>query len=264
MQSIVITGSARGVGFEMAAEFLRLGMNVTITSVNPESLSRAAEKLSGYHGRLLAVPCDVRNKEEVRNLWNASLEKWGHIDIWVNNAGISQPSNLMLWQLADSTTDGIVETNILGMIYGSQIAAAGMLKQGGGFIYNMEGLGSDGRIIRGTSLYGMTKWNLTYFTKALARELKGTPVCAGRLMPGMMPTGFITKPSIGETERVVDEQARRIFNILGDKPDVVARYLVKRMAENRSNNAHIVWLSTGKIIRRFAAAPFRKRDLFNI
>jgi NAD(P)-dependent dehydrogenase (short-subunit alcohol dehydrogenase family) len=264
LKNIVITGSARGLGFEMAKEFLRLGMNVTISSVNPESLSQAEEKLSEYGKNLLAVPCDVRSKDILQALWDSSVAKWGHVDIWINNAGVSQPRNLRLWELANATTDAIVNTNILGVIYGSQVAAAGMLKQGKGFIYNMEGLGSDGRIIQRTSLYGMTKWNLVYFTKALAKELQGTDICAGRLMPGMMPTDFITKPSVGEPERIVDEQTRRIFNILGDKPDTVARYLTKRILNNSRNNAHITWLSSGKVMRRFLLAPFRKRDVFSL
>lgn len=262
MQSIVITGSARGIGFELAKEFLRHGMQVTVSSMNPESLGRAMEKLAVYEGRVLGILCDVRSKDDIRNLWQKSVERWGGVDIWINNAGISQPRGCSLWELPDSTTDGIVNTNIHGVIYGSQVAAEGMLKQGKGFIYNMEGLGSDGRIIPGTGLYGMTKWNLVYFTKALARELQGTPVGAGRLMPGMMPTDFITKPTIGEDNRVVDVQTRRIFNILGDKPDVVAEYLVRKMLAGQKNNAHIAWLTNGKVMARFMMAPFRKRDLF--
>lgn len=263
MKHIVITGSARGIGFELAKEFLRLGRCVTISSVNADSLARAAERLQEYGDRVLAVACDVRKLEDVQALWQASLRRWGSVDVWINNAGISQPRQ-KLWDVSGETTDAIVNTNILGVIYGSQVAAQGMLKQGYGFIYNMEGLGSDGRIVERTGLYGMTKWNLTYFTRALAKELRGTPVCAGRLMPGMMPTDFITKATVGERERVVDEQTRRIFNILGDKPDTVARFLVRRIIQNRKNNAHISWLTTGKVIRRFALSPFRKRDIFNI
>jgi short-subunit dehydrogenase len=264
MLNIVITGSARGIGLEMAKEFLRKGCNVTLSSVNLQSLSKAEGSLEQFKNQLIAVPCDVRDREALRNLWNASKQKWGSVDIWINNAGVSQPSNKMLWELSDSITDGLVETNICGVIYGSQVAAAEMLRQGSGFIYNMEGLGSDGRIIKGTSLYGMSKWNLTYFTKALARELEGTPVKAGRLLPGMMVTDFITKPSIGEEERVVEDRTKRIFNILGDRPETVARFLVERMLANQKNNAHIAWLTNRKVIGRFVLAAFQKRELFTV
>lgn len=262
MQNIVITGSARGIGFELAKEFLRLGMCVTVSSVNADSLARAVEKLSEYGDRMLAVTSDVRRMEDLRSLWQASVQRWGSVDVWINNAGISQPRQ-HLWELAADTTEAIVQTNILGVVYGSQVAAEGMIRQGHGYIYNMEGLGSDGRIVDRTGLYGMTKWNLVYFTRALAKELQSTNVCAGRLLPGMMPTDFITKPSVGEQGRVVDEQTRRIFNILGDRPETVARFLVRRILDNRRNNAHISWLTTGKVMGRFAMAPFRKRNIFD-
>ena len=263
MKNVVITGSARGIGYELAREFLRLGLCVTVSSVNPDSLARAQERLQENGDRVQFVRCDVRSREEVQSLWDSAAQRWGGVDVWINNAGISQPRQ-KLWEVSGETTEAIVGTNILGVIYGSQIAAVGMVRQGHGFIYNMEGLGSDGRIVDRTGLYGMTKWNLVYFTKALAKELRGTPVRAGRLLPGMMPTDFITKPTLGEHERVVDEQTRMIFNILGDKPDTVARFLAARILKNRSDNAHIKWLTAGRVTSRFLLAPFRKRNVFDL
>ncbi len=262
MRHVVITGSARGIGYEIAREFLRLGLCVTVSSVNADSLANAKERLVEYGDRVQFVRCDVRNRDEVKALWQVAEQHWGGVDVWINNAGISQPRQ-KLWELSGDTTEAIVCTNILGVIYGSQIAAEGMIRQGHGFIYNMEGLGSDGRIVDKTGLYGMTKWNLVYFTKALARELRGTPVRVGRLLPGMMPTDFITKPTLGEQSRVVDEQTRKIFNILGDKPDTVARYLAARILSNRSANSHIKWLTAGRVMGRFLLAPFRKRNIFD-
>ncbi len=262
MRHIVITGSARGIGFELAREFLRLGMFVTVSSVNADSLAHAQEQLLEYGDHVQFVRCDVRCRDEVKALWQAAEKHWGGVDVWINNAGISQPRQ-KLWELSGETTEAIVRTNILGVIYGSQIAAEGMVRQGYGFIYNMEGLGSDGRIVDRTGLYGMTKWNLAYFTKALAKELRGTSVCAGRLLPGMMPTDFITKPTLGEQARVVDEQTRMIFNILGDKPDTVARYLVARILKNGSTNSHIRWLTAGRVMGRFLLSPFRRRNIFD-
>jgi short-subunit dehydrogenase len=74
----------------------------------------------------------------------------------------------------------------LGVIYGSRIATAGMLAQGHGSIYNMEGMGSDGRKHSGLALYGTTKYAIAYFTDCLAQELKDTPLVVGALRPGMV------------------------------------------------------------------------------
>jgi short-subunit dehydrogenase len=148
------------------------------------------------------------------------------------------------------------------MIYGSQIAATGMLKQGHGAIYSMEGLGSNNMIQIKTILYGTTKHALTYFMKGLAKELKGTNVTAGRLSPGMVLTDFITKTPDGEPSEVVaDEQFRKTFNILADKPDTVAKYFVPRILGNTKNDAQIAWLTNRKAAWRFMTAGFRKDRL---
>ena len=85
------------------------------------------------------------------------------------------------------------------MIYGAQVAAREMIRQGRGSIFSMEGLGSNNMIQEKTILYGTTKHALTYFMKGLAKELEGTGVLAGRLSPGMMLTDFITRMPDGGT-----------------------------------------------------------------
>jgi short-subunit dehydrogenase len=148
------------------------------------------------------------------------------------------------------------------MIYGSQIAAAGMIRQGYGAIYSMEGLGSNNMIQLRTILYGTTKHALTYFMKGLAKELKGTGIVAGRLSPGMMLTDFITKSPDGEPSKVItDERFRRIFDILADKPDTVAKFFIPRILSNTRNDAQIAWLTNRKAAWRFITASFRKDRL---
>jgi short-subunit dehydrogenase len=126
----------------------------------------------------------------------------------------------------------------------------------------MEGLGSNNMIQPKTILYGTTKHALTYFTKGLAKELAGTPVMAGRLSPGMMLTDFITKTPDGEKSPAIEENNfKKIFNILADRPETVAAFFIPRILKNKRNNAHIVWLTGGKSMLRFTTAAFRKRKL---
>jgi short-subunit dehydrogenase len=156
----------------------------------------------------------------------------------------------------------VIDTNIKGMIYGSQVAAKNMLSQGSGQIWNMEGLGSNNMIQARTIIYGTTKHALTYFTKGLAKELSGTNILAGRLSPGMMLTDFITKTPDGERSPVMENQGfRKIFNILADRPETVSAFLVRRMLKNTRNNASIAWLTNSKAMMRFAASAFKKRKL---
>lgn len=261
MKNIVITGSTRGIGFSMAAEFLKAGCNVTLSG-RAEALTEAVHaELSPFEGKYIYVPCNVQEKESLQKLWDASFERWGGIDIWINNAGQNAP-HMFAWETGESYTQNTIMTNITGMIYGSQIAAAEMIKQGHGAIYSMEGLGSNNMIQVKTILYGTTKRALTYFMKGLARELKGTAVIAGRLSPGMMLTDFITKTPDGERSEVIaDERFKRIFNILADKPETVAKYFIPRMLGNTKNDVQISWLTNKKAAWRFLTAGKRKDRL---
>jgi NAD(P)-dependent dehydrogenase (short-subunit alcohol dehydrogenase family) len=261
VKSIVITGSTRGVGLCMAKEFLKCGCNVTVSGRREESFIVARKELTEFSDRVLYVPCNVRIKTEHENLWNQSVTKWGRVDFWINNAGQNCPYEFV-YDTEEKYVDAVIDTNIRGMIFGSQVAAKHMLSQGSGQIWNMEGLGSNDMIQVKTILYGTSKHALTYFTKGLAKELAGTSVLAGRLSPGMMLTDFITKTPDGEKSPVVENQRfQKIFNILADKPETVADFLVPRILANTRNNAHIVWLTNTKSLLRFTKAAFNKRKL---
>lgn len=261
MKNVVITGSTRGLGFEMAKKFLELGCNVTISGSKPESFNNAREKLNKFKDRYIYITCNVRNKSDIRNLWIKSVDKWGSVDIWINNAGQNCPRE-SLWDTPDDYIDAVVDTNIKGVMYGSRIASENMLKQGYGQIWNMEGLGSNDMIIEQTILYGTSKRALTYFTKGLAKELKNSEVKVGRLSPGMMLTEFITKSPTGETSSVTqDHEFKKVFNTLADEPETVANFFVPRILNNTKQDAHLVWLTNMKSAKRFMMSPFTKREL---
>ena len=261
MKNVVITGSTRGIGLAMAKEFMATGCNVTITGRGKSLSEKIKQELKAFKDQFIYVQCDVKNIEEIEVLWKKSKEKWGKIDIWINNAGINCPFEYC-YATEASYADSVIDTNIKGVIYGSQVAARNMLSQGGGQIWNIEGLGSDGMIQEKAVLYGMTKRALTYFTEALARELKGTSIKAGRLAPGMMLTDFITKTPDGDESPVIkDKGFKFVFNALGEKPETIAGFLVPKILANKKNNAHIAWLTKGRTIWRFMTSFFRRRKL---
>lgn len=261
MKNVVITGSTRGIGFSMAREFLQAGCNVTLSGRGEELPEAAYNELKTFEKKFVYVQCNVQEKASLQNLWNTSLKQWGSVDIWINNAGQNTPHNF-LWETGEFYTENIIKTNILGMIYGSQIAASEMLKQGYGAIYSMEGLGSNNMIQIKTILYGTTKRALRYFMQGLAKELEGSGVIAGRLSPGMMLTDFITKTPDGKLSEVTsDEKFKKIFNILADKPETVAKFFIPRILKNNKNDILIAWLTSKKAAWRFITAGRRKGRL---
>ena len=140
-----------------------------------------------------------------------------------------------------------------------------MMKNHQGAIYNIEGYGSNDAMMLGLNMYGTSKRAVTHFTIALAKESeeKNTGVIVGRLSPGIMITDFITN-ALGNGEKInLPERTKKVYNILGDYPDVVAEFLVNSMINNTKNNVKINWLTNGKAAWRFMTSGFNKRDFFN-
>lgn len=268
-KTVVITGSARGLGFEMAKEFLRHKFNVSICDVNEEALKAAKaelEQIAPKKGMVLSTACDVTELEDLEALWAATAKAFGDIDIWVNNAGVNQPM-IPLWELEQKTIDLLVDIDLKGAIYGSKVAIAHMKEQGHGGVYCIEGFGADDATQLGLTAYGASKKGVQYLVRGLATELKKTetPVQVGRLNPGIMITNFLTHPLGDGGEMELAEKTKKVYNILGDYPDVVAKFLVKGMVKNvkaKKQDAYIAWLTPKKAAWRFMTAAFNKRDFF--
>lgn len=262
MKTIVITGSTRGIGFGLAVSFLNAECNVVISGRTREAIDLAVKKLAeGNPGdRILGVVCDARNPKQVQELWDKTIQKFGRVDIWVNNAGVANKVS-EAWSIPFPEIDKVVDTNIKGAFYGTSIAVKAMLVQGYGAVYNMEGLGSEkGRIIEGMSLYGLTKAGLRYFNDSLFKELKGKSVIAGALQPGMVVTDLIGAQNSGDPAEF--ERVKWITNIIGNRVEDVTPWLVQKMLTNTRNGVRFRYMSTIKTTFRFLSAPFVKRDLF--
>jgi NAD(P)-dependent dehydrogenase (short-subunit alcohol dehydrogenase family) len=260
MTSVVITGSTRGIGFGLAEAFLALDCSVTISGRTEASVKEAIARLTNKHGdeRILGQACDVTKADEVQSLWDTAQSRFRVVDIWINNAGIAN-SVSEFRRLPTEEIREVVETNLVGLMFGARVALNSMIDQGHGSLYNLEGLGSTGRRVPGLSVYGSTKAGVRYFTDALADEAQGTPVIVGALSPGMVMTDMLKR----ELEAHPEDRERtvRVFNILADRVETVAPWLAQQVLENKKNGARIVWLTRTKILSRFLLAPFQKRDV---
>ena len=261
MKTVVVTGSTHGIGFGLVDSFLDQSCAVVVSGRTSEGVERAVSKLSATHGdvRVLGYPCDVTDFGQVQALWDAAKGRYGCVDIWINNAGVGH-AQMDFWDLSPELIGSVISTNLIGAMYGSKVALTGMLEQGYGALYNMEGMGSDGPKVAGLALYGSSKAGLRYLNESLAKEVEGKGILFGALRPGMVVTNLLTDQFEGKPEEF--EQAKRIFNILCDRVETVTPWLAQRVLENDKNGVVISWQSRLRMMGRFLAAPFRKRDVF--
>ena len=263
MKSIVITGSTRGIGFGMADSFLSLGCAVMVSGRTQIAVNEAVKKLAESRSadRVRGLPCDVSDIAQLQALWDAAVVEFGHVDIWINNAGIAAESR-PAWEISPEQLNLVVRTNLTGAMLGCGVAIRGMLKQGHGAVYNLEGLGSDrGRFVPGTTTYGTTKAALRYFDDALTNELKGKPVICGSILPGMVYTNLVTGEHDGRKQDL--NQIKGIMNIIGDRVEVVAPKIAQQVLANITNGARIRMMSGATVMWRFMTAPFIKRHVID-
>ena len=264
MKTVVITGSARGLGLEMAKVFRKNNLNVIISDLSEERLINAEKELLKIDSVATVeyCVCNVTSLSDIQNLINFVKEKYTNIDIWINNAGVNQPDKA-IWELSEEEIDLVLDVDLKGAIIGSKLVMEEMAKHRKGAIYNIEGYGSNDAMMLGLSIYGTSKRAITYFTQALAKESKerNTGVLIGRLSPGIMITDFLTN-SLGNDKMSLNEKTKKVYNILGDYPNTIAEFAVPRMIDNTKNNANIVWLTGARAFGRFMTAGFNKRNFF--
>ena len=266
MKTVVITGSARGLGFEMAKVFRRNNVNVVLSDLNSDNLEIAKNELLKIESeaRVEYTVCDVTKASDIKNLIEYTKDKFEIFDIWINNAGVNQPEKA-IWELSEEEINLVIDVDLKGTVIASKLVMQEMINAGKGAIYNVEGYGSNDAKMLGLSIYGTSKRAITYFTEALAKENaeRNTGVIVGKLSPGIMITEFITN-ALGNKEKInLSEKTKKVYNILGDYPDVVAKFLVEGMLNNTKNGAKIEWLTNKKAAWRFMTAGFNKRDFFS-
>ena len=261
MKNVVITGGTRGIGHGLATEFLKRNCRVIITGRNQAQVDEAVDVLSAEHGPddIAGTTCEVSSYADLEALWDFAVQKFGSVDVWINNAGMSV-ARQHLHEIDAGDIEKIVAVNLTGMLLANKVAIRGMKQQGSGQVWNMEGFGSNGQSAAGMVAYGATKRAVNYLNKALQKEIADTGVQVCTLSPGIVVTDLLT----GDYDLDSDEwkKARKILNILGDKVETVTPYLADGILKTKRSGAKVAWLTNGKAFRRFMTAGFSKRDLF--
>ena len=188
-QVVVITGASSGIGREAALQFASKGASVVLAARNEEALAEVAGQVRERGGKALVVVTDVALWEQVARLASEAVARFGRIDTWVNNAGVSEYATLEDIPVADM--ERIIRVNLLGTMYGVKAALPVLKRQGAGTIINVgSGLGVRSIPLQGT--YCTSKAGVKGFTEALRMELKHDhpDIHATLILPAAINTPF--------------------------------------------------------------------------
>lgn len=229
--SAVVTGATRGFGYEIAKAFLSEGARVMICGRSHESTGIALERLRTELGaqaenRIAGMACDTSDPDQVAKLAERAIHTFDHIDVWVNNAGLSGPYG-EIETIPRDEVERVIQTNIFGYYYGTLAALQHMLPRRSGKIINIAGLGADGRPAPFQAAYSSTKAWVQSFTRSIAGEHKDSGVGIFVLNPGMMLTDMITQVCATSDEGCKRlERLPAVLRILGQHPEIPARRAV--------------------------------------
>jgi len=188
-QVIVITGATSGIGLTTARRASEQGAKLVLVARNEDALKQLTYELSKSGGEAMYVVADVGIEEDMQRVAQAAIERFGRIDTWVNNAGISIFGRTEEVSLEDQRR--LFQTNFWGVVHGSMVAVQ-YLKQRGGAIINIGSEVSD-RAVPLQSMYSASKHAVKGFTDALRVELEeeGAPIAVTLIKPGAVDTLFV-------------------------------------------------------------------------
>jgi NAD(P)-dependent dehydrogenase (short-subunit alcohol dehydrogenase family) len=184
----LITGSTRGIGKSMAEELARAGCKVVVSSRKAEACEAVRKEFETQGFEVLARPCNVSRKEELQALVEATVAKWGRIDVAIANAAVN-PYYGPLAQIPDEAFDKVFLNNVKSVLWLANMTIPGMAGRGGGSFITV---GSIGGIIANTVIgaYGMSKAADHHLVRNLAAEWGPKNVRVNAIAPGLIKTDF--------------------------------------------------------------------------
>ena len=184
----IITGSANGIGFAAAQKFCDEGGISIICDMNADQVKVATEQLQSNGGQAEGFVMNVTDRQNIDQVVAAVIEKYGHIDVLINNAGITKDARLV--NMTEAQFDAVIDVNLKGVFNCTQAVVPHMLKAGKGSIVSASSVvGLYGNF--GQTNYAATKYGVIGFTTTWARELGPKGIRVNAVCPGFVETSIL-------------------------------------------------------------------------
>jgi len=225
---IVITGASSGLGAAAARHLAAQGARVALGARRKERIEALAAEITRAGGQALAAPTDVTRRADVQRLVDTAVQRFGRIDVILNNAGVMPHSPLERLKVED--WERMIDVNIKGVLYGIAAALPHMQRQKSGHVINVSSVA--GHLVRpGSAVYSATKHAVRVISEGLRQEVKPWNIRATIISPGAVDTelpGSITEPDVAEATRKsyaamaisADAFARAVAYAIGEPADV--------------------------------------------
>ncbi len=202
---VIVTGASRGLGREIALCFGRAGERVVVNFLSNERTAKAvADEIYQSTGESATYRADVRDPVEVSAMIRDTVERWGAVDVLINNAALTKDGITL--RMTEEDWDDVVDTNLSGPFHCIRAVAHPMTKKRNGHIINISSIvGLQGR--QGQANYSSAKAGLIGLTKASAKELGSFNIKVNVVLPGYLPTDMGSNISDVVHDRILKENS---------------------------------------------------------
>ena len=217
---VIITGAAgAGIGQASARAFAKEGAKVVVGDANGKRALKIAEDITSSSGaETLGIGCDVSDKQQVQNMVKETLDKFGKVDILVNNA--ARQRSVYIEEMPDEIWEETIKICLYGTFYCSRAVLPTMIKQGYGRIINFASVVALTGTVDGDTHYAAAKAGIVAFTKGLSREVAKHSITVNCVCPGFIWNEFLAK--IGYPQDYFDEMMKKIPMGRSGKPEEAA------------------------------------------
>ena len=182
-KTAIVTGASRGIGKAIAMALAASGAKVACVARSADKLTETVDEIAAAGGNAEVHPCDVTDSEAVTKLVEGLAEKWGQIDVVVNNAGITKDT--LIPRMTDEQWDEVITTNLRSVFLFTRVASQVMMRKRTGRIINISSVsGLMGN--HGQANYSASKAGIIGFTRTVARELAGRKITVNAICPGFV------------------------------------------------------------------------------
>jgi 3-oxoacyl-[acyl-carrier protein] reductase len=226
-QVCLVTGGSRGIGYAIAEALLARGDAVGISGTSAHGVERAAATLAAHpeaSDRVLPIVSDVRDRASVDAALAAIAQRFGGLDVLVNNAGVGMHGPVA--ELSDEAWHRVIGTNLTGAFHCCRAAIPHLRRRGGGWIINISSLASTSPFAGG-AVYSASKAALNAFSDALMQELRHENIRVSCVLPGSVATGFSGRSAASDSDWRL--QPHDIAQVVVDLLDFAGRSLPSRV-----------------------------------